>query len=160
MAVVGVLSIGALVTASLGWYRLFSYLAAAFILAVVASATTEQNDAAFDIAPYTGIVAALGVAFGLGLSGIWLLWEPGVTEYSYTLGVPTATLVYFGFIWLFPTFVAIAYSLLFDRIAGEAIVDDIIGDARDRQADESFPLEPTRVKRPETDSGTAEVSDD
>ncbi|WP_247000750.1 hypothetical protein [Halosolutus gelatinilyticus] len=159
MAVIGGLSLGSLIAASIGWYRVFSYVAAAFIVAVVAAAAIEQNDGDFDVAPYAGMVAALGTTFLIGLSGIWLLWDPGVTEYSYALGLPTSTLVYFAFIWLAPLAVAIYYSLAFDRIAGEEIVDEIIGDARERQRRESFPLQP-EGSRPETEPAATEVTDD
>ncbi|QSW98970.1 hypothetical protein [Haloterrigena alkaliphila] len=153
MGVIGVLSLGALGTAMLGLYRLFSFVAAALILAVIASATIERSDGDPDLAPYTGLIGALAAFLLIGLVGIWLTWEPGMTEYSYVLGVPTSTLLYFGFIWLLPLTAAIYYSLVFDRIAGDEIVDDVIESARERQRRESFPL------APEQPSPTAEVAD-
>ena len=142
MAAIGVLSLGALITASLGLYRVFSFVGAAVILAVTAAATIERGDGDPDLAPYTGLIGALTAFFLIGLAGIWLTWEPGTAEYSYVLGVPASTLIYFGFIWLLPLTAAVYYSLIFDRIAGEQIVDDIIESARDRQRRESFPLAP------------------
>lgn len=153
MGAIGVLSLGALVTASLGWYRIFSFVGAAVILAVIASATIERSDGDPDLTPYTGLIGALAAFLLIGLGGIWLTWEPGMTEYNYVLGVPTATLLYFGFIWLLPLTAAIYYSVVFDRIAGDDIVDDVIESARERQRRESFPL------APEQPSPTTEVAD-
>lgn len=159
MAAIGVLSLGALVTASLGLYRAFSFVAAAIILAVIASATIERGNGDPDLAPYTGLIGALAAFFLVGLGGVWLTWEPGATEYSYVLGVPASTLIYFGAIWLLPLTAAVYYSLLFDRIAGEEIVDDIIESARERQRRESFPLAPEQPTRsPEVADG-GEVTD-
>ena len=158
MAAIGVLSLGALVTASLELYRVFSFVGAAVILAVTASATIERSDRDPNLAPYTGLIGALAAFFLIGLVGIWLTWEPGAgaSEYSYTLGVPTSTLVYYAFIWLLPLTAAIYYSLIFDRIAGEEIVDDIIESARERQRRESFPLAP---EQPERTPDGVEVAD-
>ena len=142
MGTIGVLSVGALVTASLGWYRVFSFIGAAIILSVIASATIERDDGDPSLAPYTGLIGGLAAFFLVGLAGIWLTWDPGVTEYSYVLGVPVPTLFYFGFIWLLPLTAAIYYSLLFDRIASEEIVEDVIESARERQRQEPFPLAP------------------
>lgn len=160
MGVIGVLAVGALVAPSLGLYRSFSFVAAAFILAVIASATIERSDGDLDYAPYTGLIGALAVFFILGLAGIWLTWEPGTTEYSYALGIPISTLFYYGFIWLLPLTAAIYYSVIFDRVAGEEIVEDIIQSARDRQRRESFPLapeQPTGVSEAEVEG--REVAD-
>ncbi|QLK26185.1 hypothetical protein HYG81_00745 [Natrinema zhouii] len=145
MAAIGLLAVGALVTASLELYRTFSYVAAAFILAVVASASIEHRGSVFE--PYTGLVAGLAGLFLVGLTGIWLLWNPDVTSYSYVLGVPIPTLVYFGLLWLAPAFMAIYYSLLFDRIGSEAIVGDIIDEARERQQRTELPLAPKQIDR-------------
>lgn len=142
MGAIGVLSLGALVTAGIGWYRAFSFIGAAIILAVVASASIERSDSDPDFAPYTGLIGGLGAFFLIGLVGIWLTWDPGVTEYDYVLGVPVPTLIYFGFIWLLPLTAAIYYSVIFDRIASDEIVDDIVESARERQRQESFPLAP------------------
>ena len=147
MGAVGVFSILALVTAAAGWYRVFSFVAAAVILSVVASATIERNGSDLNIAPYTGLVGALGAFFVLGLGGIWLTWEPGVTEYSYMLGLPVPTVIYFGFIWLLPLTAAIYYALIFDRVASEETVEGIIEDAREQQRRESFPLAPEQPQQ-------------
>lgn len=156
MGAIGALSLIALVTAGLGLYRVFSFVGAAIILAVIASATIERSDGDPDLAPYTGLIGALAVFFLLGLGGIWLTWEPGTTEYSYVLGVPLSTLFYYGFIWLLPLTAAIYYSLIFDRIAGDEIVDDIIESARERQRRESFPLAP---EQPAQSADGVEVTD-
>ncbi|ELY42589.1 hypothetical protein [Natronorubrum sulfidifaciens] len=153
MSLIGVLSVGALVTASLGWYRTFSFIGGAIILSVIATSTIERSDRDPDLAPYTGLIGGLAVFFLLGLGGIWLTWDPTVTEYSYVLGIPTPTLIYFVFIWLLPLTAAVYYSIIFDRIASEEIVDDIIESAREEQRRESFPLAPKQPKR------TAEVAD-
>ncbi|QRV15097.1 hypothetical protein JMJ58_19655 [Haloterrigena salifodinae] len=159
MAAIGVLSLGALATASLGLYRVFSIVAAALILAVIASATIERGTGDPDLAPYTSLIGALTAFFLIGLAGIWLTWAPGTSEYSYVLGVPTATLIYFGFIWLLPLTAAIYYSLIFDRIAGEEIVDDIVESARERQRRESFPLAPEQPSRTTEVADGGEVTD-
>lgn len=140
MTVIGVLSVVALVTAALGLYRVFSFVGAAVILSVFAVATIERNGSDPSLAPYTGLIGMLGLFFVIGLAGIWLTWEPGVTDYSYVLGVPIPTLVYFGFLWFLPLFAAIYYSLIFDRVGSEEIVEGIIEDAREAQRRESFPL--------------------
>lgn len=142
MTAIGLGALAALVLASLGMYVAFSYVAAGFILAVVASAVIEQGDSEASISPYAGMLGFLGLVFVAGLTGIWLLWSPGVAEYDYVLGVPASTFVYFGFIWLLPLLAAIYYSVAFDRIAGDEIVDDIVEDAHVRQRQERFPLEP------------------
>ncbi|TYL38692.1 hypothetical protein CV102_09240 [Natronococcus pandeyae] len=160
MATVGVLSVVALIAASLGWYRVFSFVGAGVILSVFAVASIERSASDPDLAPYTGLIGALAVFFLLGLGGIWLTWEPGVTEYSYALGVPIPTLVYFGFIWLLPLTVAVYYALIFDRIASEEIVDDILEEAREEQRRESFPLAPEQPKRTVEATDGGEVTDE
>lgn len=145
MVVIALLAVGALISASLEFYRVFSYVAAAFILAVIASATTEHRRSL--LGPYAGLVAGLAGTFFAGLTGIWLLWNPDVTSYSYVLGLPTSTLVYVVLLWLVPAFAALYYSLRFERIGGEVIVDDIIYEARDRQRDADLPLAPQRIDR-------------
>lgn len=159
MGAIGVLSLGALITASLGWYRVFSFVAAGVILSVIAVATIERSERDPDFAPYTGLIGGLAVLFLIGLVGIWLTWEPGVTEYSYVLGVPIPTLVYFTFIWALPLAAAIYYSLIFHRIASEEIIDDIIESARERQRQESFPLAPEQPTAPAGVADGGEVSD-
>lgn len=155
MATIGVLSVLALATAALGLYRVFSFIGAATILAVFAVATIERNGGELDLAPYTGLIGVLGAFFVAGLAGIWLTWEPGVADYSYVLGVPIPTLIYFGFIWLLPLTCAIYYSLLFDRVASEEIVEGILEDAREAQRGESLPLAPEQPESPveATDGG-------
>jgi len=146
MSGIALLAVGALVAASLGAYRVFSYVAGVLILAVVASASIEHDGSALE--PYTGLVAGLAVLFLGGLTGIWLLWSPDVTSYTYVLGVPRPTLVYFAFLWLAPAFAAIYYSVMvFDRIGSDAVVDEIISEARDRQQRADLPLEPRRIER-------------
>ncbi|SEQ04715.1 hypothetical protein [Natrinema salaciae] len=143
MTGIGALAVGALVTASLGLYRTFSAVAAVFILAVIASASVEHRGSS--LGPYTGLVAGLAVLFVAGLAGIWLLWSPGVTSYTYALGVPRPTLVYFALLWLGPALAAIYYSVIFDRIGSEDIVDEIITEARNRQRRTDLPLAPQRT---------------
>ena len=143
MAVVALLAVGALITASLGWFRAFSYIAATFILGVVGSASTEHGGSFLE--PYTDLVAGLAGTFFAGLTGIWLLWHPDVSSYSYVLGVPTATFVYFTLLWVAPALMAIYYSLIFDRIGSEQIVDEIINEARNRQRESDLPLAPKRI---------------
>ena len=160
MGAIGALSVGALVTASLGWYRLFSFVAAGVILGVISTATIERSEKDPDLEPYTGLIGALAAFFLVGLVGMWLTWEPGTTEYTYVLGLPLSTLIYFGFIWVLPLTAAIYYSVIFDRVAGEEIVEDIIQSARDRQRRESFPLapeQPTGVSEAEVEG--REVAD-
>jgi hypothetical protein len=153
MAAVGVLSILALVTAAAGWYRAFSFVGAAVILSVIASATIERNGRDPNLAPYTGLIGVLGVFFVAGLAGIWLTWEPGVTDYSFVLGLPVPTVIYFGFIWLLPLTAAIYYALIFDRVADEETVEGIIDDAREQQRRESFPLAPEQPHAVEATDG-------
>ncbi len=160
MIVVGVLSALALVTASLGLYRVFSFVAAAVILSVFAVATIERDGSDPNLAPYTGLIGMLGLFFVIGLVGIWLTWEPGVTDYSYVLGVPIPTLVYFGFIWFLPLFAAIYYALIFDRVGSEEIVEGIIEDAREAQRRESFPLAPEQPKQTVEATDGGETADE
>lgn len=156
MTVIGVLSLGALLTASLGLYRIFSFVTATLILSVIAATTIERNDRDPDLAPYTKLIGGLATYFFVGLAGIWLTWEPGVTEYSYVLGVPLPTLLFFTFIWLLPMTGTIYYALIFDRITDEDIVEDIVDSARERQREQAFPLAPEQPT--EAPKGT-EVTD-
>lgn len=158
MGVIGLFALGALITASLGWYRVFSYIAAVFILAVVASASVEHRGPV--LAPYTGLVAILAGTFIAGLTGIWLLWSPDVTSYTYALGVPRPTLVYFALLWLVPAFTAIYYSLIFDRIGSEAIVDNIISEARNRQREADLPLAPRQIDRTTSADGSGGTAEE
>lgn len=158
MTGIALLAAGALVVASLGLYRVFSYVAAVFILAVVASASIEHHGSFLE--PYTGLVAGLAGMFLAGLTGIWLLWSPDVTSYTYALGVPTPTLVYFVLLWLAPAFAAIYYSVIvFDRIGSDAVVDEIISEARDRQQRADVPLEPRRIERSTSADGLDRAPD-
>jgi hypothetical protein len=160
MAVIGTLSVALLVAAAMGTYRVFSYLGAVFILTTLASASVERADGEFDLAPYTGLVAGLGVLFLIGLTGIWLTWSPGTTEFTYVLGLPTSTFFYVLFLWALPLLGAIYYSVVFDRIGGEAVVEAIMSDARAAQSDGSFPLVPRRVESPPDRSERGEPTDD
>lgn len=153
MAAVGALAVGLLVAAAVETYLLFSYLAALFILAVMAGSVLEYGSSEFDFSPYNGLLLGLGGLFLVGLTGIWVLWNPSVTEYTYVLGLPTPTLVYVVFIWLLPLAGAVYYSLVFPQVGSEAVVDDIIERARDAQRTEEFPLDPTRTR---TDGGDEE----
>jgi len=158
MTAIGGLSVALLVTGALGAYRVFSYLAALLILATFAVPAIEAGESEWSLAPFTGLIGGLAVLFFAGLTGIWLLWEPGVTEYSYVLGLPEATFVYFLFLWFLPLLGAIYYSLIFDRIGSEAIVEEILAEAREAQREEEYPLTPETVERT-TDLGV-ESNDD
>lgn len=141
MGVAALLSAGLLVCAATGVYRTFSYLAAGFIVVVVGASSVERNESGWDLAPYNGLVLGLAAVFVVGLTGIWLLWSPGVTSYTYVLGLPTSTLVYVVFIWLLPILGAFYYALVFPDVGG-AVADTIVDDAHDiqRTSDDSFPL--------------------
>lgn len=145
---VGLTALLALVLAALEMYVVLSYVAAAHILAVLASAVVERGDSELSLAPYTGILGWLTAIFVAGLTGIWLLWSPGTAEYDYVLGLPSSTLVYFVFIWLLPLAAAVYYSLAFDRIAGDDVVDDILESAREEQEETAFPLAPSGPETP------------
>ncbi|ADJ15523.1 hypothetical protein [Halalkalicoccus jeotgali] len=160
MALVGGLSVALLVAAAVGTFRVFSYLAALFVLATVASAAIERADGEFDIAPYTGLVAGLGVLFLSGLTGIWLTWSPGTTTFTYVFGLPTSTFFYVLFLWALPLLGAIYYSVVFDRVGGEAVVEAIMADAREAQSEGSFPLVPRRVETPPDRRERGEPTDD
>lgn len=160
MAVIGALSVALLVTAAMGTYRVFSYLGAVFILATLASAAIERADGEFDLAPYTGLVAGLGVLFLIGLTGIWLTWSPGTTEFTYVFGLPTSTFFYVLFLWALPLAGAIYYSVIFERIGGDAVVEAIMTDAREAQSDGSFPLVPRRRESPPERGEGGESTDD
>lgn len=147
MGLIGLIAVALLVTAAIGTYRLFSYLAALFILATIATASIETNEREWSLAPYTGLLGGLTAIFLIGLTGIWLLWDPNTAEYTYVLGVPLSTFVYFLFLWLLPPVGAIYYSLIFDRIGSEEIVDEILAEAREAQQGADLPLTPERVER-------------
>lgn len=149
-------SAAALVAASVGSYVAFSYLAVAVIVLVLASAAIEQGDSEWDLSPYRGIVGYLTLVFLLGISGIWFLWSPGLETYSYFFGLPQSTFVYLLFIWILPLLAAIYYSFVFDDVAGEHIVSEVIETARRRQRERSYPLAPAQVDDPEA----TEAADD
>ena len=153
MGVVALLAAGLLVAAAVRTYHVFSYLAAGFIVVVVGASSVERNESGWDLAPYNGLVLGLAAVFVTGLTGIWLLWSPGVSSYTYVLGLPRSTLVYFVFLWLLPILGAFYYAFVFPDIGG-AVADTIVDDAHDiqRSAGESFPLAPGSV---ETDGGAA-----
>lgn len=153
LAIAG-LSVALLVAAAMGTYRVFSYLGAVFILVTLASAATERAEREFDLAPYTGLVAGLGVLFLVGLTGIWLTWSPGTTEFEYLFGLPTSTVFYVLFLWALPLAGAIYYSVIFDRIGGDAVVEDIMTEARKAQSDRSFPLAPRQAERDDRGGST------
>ncbi len=159
LAIAG-LSVALLVAAAIGAYRVFSYLAALFILTTVASAAIERADDEFDIAPYTGLVAGLGVLFLIGLTGIWLTWSPGTTEFTYVFGLPLSTFLYVLFLWGLPLLGAIYYSVIFDRIGGDEVVEGIRSDAREAQSDRSFPLAPRTVESTTEPAERGEPTDD
>lgn len=145
MAVIAALAVGALITASFELYRVFSYVAAGFILTIIATASVENRNSSF--APYNGLIGGLAVMFLVGLTGIWLFWSPGVTSYNYTLGLPRAMLVHILFLFIAPALWSIYYALIFDRISGEEIVEDIISEARERQQGKNLPLEPKSTEK-------------
>jgi hypothetical protein len=157
MFLVAIVAIGSLLTAALGFYRLFSYLAAVFILATFAVAAIERDDRELDFAPYTGLITGLGILFGIGLTGIWLLWSPGMTDYTYLFGLPLATVVYMLFLWLLPLLGAVYYATtVFGRTANDETVTEIMDKARQAQHHEDFPLSPSdpSTSATEADRGT------
>ena len=154
VSVVGVLAVAALVVAALGFYRAFSYLAAALIIGVLPVAAVERGSRELDLAPYTGIVAGLAVLFAIGLTGIWVLWSPDTTSYSYVLGIPRSTLVYIVFIWLLPLLAPVYYAVsVFDDTANDELVSEVMDDARRAQRDADLPLAPSGSSGVETDGG-------
>lgn len=149
VGVIALLAAGLLLAGAAGVYRVFSYLAALFIVAVLGVASIERNDSELDLAPYFRLVIALGGIFVIGLTGIWLNWRPGTTEYTYLLGLPTSTLIYVVFLWLLPILGAVYYALVFPSIGNERIVEDLMDDVRRVQRTERYPLSP----HPEADGG-------
>ncbi|WP_122088299.1 hypothetical protein [Halalkalicoccus subterraneus] len=160
MTAIGGLSVALLVAAAAGTFRLFSYLGAFFILASFAAAAIERDAREFDLAPYTGLIGGLGALFLVGLTGIWLTWSPGTTEFTYLLGLPIPTFFYVLFLWALPLAGAIYYSVIFDRIGGDAVVEAIMTDAREAQSEGSFPLVPRRVDSEPERSERGEPTDD
>lgn len=150
MGAIALLAVGLLLAGSTGLYRVFSYFAALFIVAVLGAASVERNDRELDLAPYSWLVVGLGATFVIGLTGIWLRWEPGTTEYTYVLGLPTSTLIYVVFLWLLPILGAVYYALVFPSIGNERVINDIMSDVRRVQRTERYPLSPSP---PEADGG-------
>lgn len=140
MGFVALLAAAALVAAAVGTYRVFSYLAVGLVVAVIGVSSIERNGSELDLSPYTGLVVGLGVVCATGFTGIWLLWNPSVTSYTYTMGLPQSTLVYFLFLWVLPIGGAFYYALVFPRIGGDDVVDDIMDRAMAIQRERSVPL--------------------
>lgn len=141
--------------AALGFYRAFSYLAAALIVGVLPVAAIERSSRELDLAPYTGIVLGLAVLFAVGLTGIWVLWNPDTTSYSYILGFPQPTLVYVVFMWLLPLLAPVYYAMaVFPHTANDEMVADVMEDARRAQRDADLPLAPSGSTGVESDGGT------
>ncbi|EMA44595.1 hypothetical protein C448_08084 [Halococcus morrhuae DSM 1307] len=155
VSVVGILATAALVVAALGFYRVFSYLAAALIIGVLPIAAIERGSQEFDLAPYTGIVAGLAVLFAIGLTGIWVLWNPDVTNYSYILGIPQSTFIYIFFIWFLPLLAPVYYAMsVFGDTANDELVSEVMDDARQAQRDTDLPLAPSGSSGVESDGGS------
>lgn len=159
MSLIALLAVGSLLTAALGLYRAFSYLSAVFILAVFAVASIERDDRELNLAPHRELIVGLALLFGVGLTGIWLLWNPDVTTYTYVLGLPQSTFVYILFLWLLPLLGAVYYAMsVFPRTANEDIVTEIMDKARQAQDHEDLPLSPSSSRSSsagvESDGGT------
>lgn len=150
MGAIALLAVGLLLAGATGLYRVFSYFAAVFIVTVLGAASIERNDRELDLAPYSWLVIGLGATFVIGLTGIWLRWQPGTTEYTYVLGLPASTLIYVVFLWLLPILGAVYYALVFPSIGNERVVDDIMSDVRRIQRTERCPMSPSH---PEADGG-------
>jgi hypothetical protein len=148
MAGIGALSLAVLIGTALDAYRIVSVLAAVLIVAAVAVGAAERPDTAFALWPYRGLLAGLLLTFLLGLAGIWLFYTPGQSEYTFVFGVPASTLSYLIFIWILPLFGALYYSYLFPAVGGEAVVEEIMTEARTRQAedDREYPLTAERTR--------------
>jgi hypothetical protein len=148
MTGIAVLSLAVLIGTALETYRVVSVLAAVLIVAAVAVGAAERPDTAFALSPYRGLLAGLLLTFFVGLAGIWLFYTPGQTDYTYVLGLPASTLSYLVFIWILPLFGALYYSYLFPAVGGEDIVEEIMTEARTRQAedDQEYPLAAERTQ--------------
>ncbi len=149
MAGIGLVSLAALLAAAAGTYRIFSYLAAVLIVGTVASSSVERWGSEFDLAPYGGLAAGLLATFLVGVSAIWLLWTPGQTDFTYVLGVPQSTLAYLVFLWILPLFGTVYYAArLFPTIGSDAVVEEIMAEAREAQDDRrvAYPLTPERTE--------------
>ncbi len=151
MGTIALLAVALLISAAIGAYRAFSYLAALFIVANFGASSIERNDGELDLAPYSGLLVGLAAIFVVGLSIIWLRWQPGMSEYTYLFGLPIPTLAYVVFLWLLPILGAFYYALVFPSIGSDDVVDDIMSDARQAQRGKGYPLS---VSRTEVDGGT------
>jgi hypothetical protein len=146
-----ILSVGLLVTAVIGAFRAFSYLSAALILAMFATAAIEHAERELDLAAYAGLIALFAILFGIGITGIWLLWQPGMSNYTYILGLPQSTFVYMVFLWLLPSLGSVYYAaVIFPKIGNDETVNKIMTDAQQAQYNEEFVLS---TEHPETNGG-------
>jgi hypothetical protein len=152
MGALGLLAAALLVAAALQAYRVFSYLAVGLLVGSIGVASIERNANELDVSPYNGLVVGWAAVFAAGFTGIWLLWTPSVTSYSYVLGLPTSTLVYVVCIWLLPILGAFYYAFVFPEIGEDDVVDDIMEDAREAQRGRNLPL----ASRVEADGGEEE----
>ncbi|WP_101294335.1 hypothetical protein [Halegenticoccus soli] len=150
MGALAALSVGLLATAAVGMYRAFSYLAALLIVGVIGAASVERTSSELDLSPYNGLVAGLTLTFVVGLSGIWLLWNPTTAEYTYVLGLPVSTLLYVVFIWIIPVLASFYYAFVFSSIGGDDVIEQITDEAARAQRDADLPLAPQGV---ESDGG-------
>ncbi|WP_264781276.1 hypothetical protein [Haladaptatus sp. T7] len=156
MGTIAVLAVALLLAAATGAYRLFSYCAALFIVANFAAAAVERNDGELNLAPYTWLLVELAAVFVAGFSIIWLQWHPGVTDYTYVLGLPVSTLAYFVFLWLLPILGAVYYALVFPDIGSDDVVDDLMDDVRRVQGRKQLPLSVARTEPDGGESGGAD----
>jgi hypothetical protein len=148
--ILALLAVGLLVAAAAGSYRAFSYLAVGFVVAVIGASSIERNASELDLAPYGRLVGGLAIVGAVGFTGIWLLWNPSVTSYTYTLGLPQSTLVYFVFLWLLPIGGAFYYAFVFPSVGSEEVVDDLVSDAFAAQRRKSSELPLASAENRET----------
>ncbi|WP_185715469.1 hypothetical protein [Halocatena pleomorpha] len=142
MSAIALLGGSLLLAGCVGMYRLFSYVAALFIVAVLGTASLERNGSELDLAPYSRLVLGLGTIFFSGLTGIWFGWHLRTTDYTYLLGLPTSTMTYVVFLWLLPIFGAVYYALVFPSTGRRQIVDSILRDCGRAQRATRYPLVP------------------
>lgn len=138
---VAAFSTAILVAALFEAYVVMSYLAAILIVGTFAVATIEEGDRELDIAPYVGIIGGLAASFLIGLTIIWLTWNPeSAATGPYVLGMPIPTAAYIVFIWFLPFLAPIYYAVgAFSRIVDSERVDAIIEDAREVQSSRMVP---------------------
>lgn len=149
MGLVAILATIYLIGGAMGSALLLSYASVFFILAVGVVPTIEQHDNEMDIAPYGGIIAVWAVLFLVGITGIWMTWNPGMAaeEYTYVLGLPLPTAIYLAFLWFLPFAVPVYYALnVFEKTVEQETIDTIIDDARSAQKDGDYDLLPTEVE--------------